>query len=59
MSIPDWLLEIFAGVTLLVAAVSAGHLAVARAWTRRGTVDADIALSHLLMAPVLTSPKPP
>jgi hypothetical protein len=38
MSIPDWLLEIFAGVTLWVAAVSAGHLAVARAWTHRGAV---------------------
>jgi len=49
MSIPDWLLETFAVVMLLVAAVSAGHLAVAHAWTRRGTVNADIALSHLLM----------
>ena len=49
MSIPDWLLETFAVVMLLVAAVSAGHLAVAHAWTRRGTVDADIALSHFLM----------
>ena len=49
MTIPDWLLEIFAGVALWVAAVSAGHLVVVRAWTRRGAVDADIALSHLLM----------
>ena len=34
---------------LLVAAVSAGQLAVARAWTRSGARDADIAGSHLLM----------
>ena len=34
---------------LLVAAVSAGQLVVARAWTRAGARDADIALSHLLM----------
>jgi hypothetical protein len=49
MSIPQWLLEIFAGVTLLAAAMSAGHLAVARAWIHRGAVDADIALIQLLL----------
>jgi hypothetical protein len=49
MSIPGWLLEIFAGVTLLAAAMSAGHLAVARAWIHRGAVDADIALFQLLL----------
>ncbi|HXL91351.1 MAG TPA: DUF5134 domain-containing protein [Streptosporangiaceae bacterium] len=49
MSIPDWLLEIFAGVTLLVAAMSAGQLAVARAWIHRGAADADITLFHLLL----------
>jgi hypothetical protein len=49
MSIPGWLLEIFAALTLLVAAMSAGHLAVARAWIRRGAVDADIILFHLLL----------
>jgi hypothetical protein len=49
MSTPDWLLEIFAGVTLWVAAMSAGHLAVARAWIHRGAVDADIVLFHLLL----------
>ena len=49
MSIPAWILDIFAAVMLLVAAVSAGQLAVARAWTRAGVRDADIAGSHLLM----------
>jgi hypothetical protein len=49
MSIPGWLLEIFAGVTLVIAALSAGQLAVMRAWTRPGRVNADIALSQLLM----------
>ena len=49
MSIPGWILDIFAAVMLLVAAVSAGQLAVARAWTRAGMSDADIAGSHLLM----------
>lgn len=49
MSIPGWILDIFAAVMLMVAAVSAGQLAVARAWTRHGAADADIAGSHLLM----------
>ena len=49
MSIPAWILDIFAAVMLLVAAVSAGQLVVARAWTRAGARDADIAGSHLLM----------
>ncbi len=49
MSIPAWILDIFAAVMLLVAAVSAGQLTVARAWTRAGMRDADIAGSHLLM----------
>ena len=49
MSIPAWILDIFAAVMLLVAVLSAGQLAVARAWTRRGAADADIAISHLLM----------
>ena len=49
MSIPGWILDIFAAVMLLVAAVSAGQLVVARAWTRAGMRDADIAGSHLLM----------
>ena len=49
MNIPAWILDIFAAVMLLVAGVSAGQLAVARAWTRAGARDADIAGSHLLM----------
>src|SRR5271166_2002368 len=49
MNIPGWILDVFAAVMLLVAAVSAGQLAVARAWTRAGARDADIAGSHLLM----------
>jgi Domain of unknown function (DUF5134) len=49
MSIPDWLLEILAVVALSVAAMSAGQLAVTRAWIHRGAVDADIALFHLLL----------
>jgi len=49
MSTPAWILEIFAAVMLLVAEVSAGQLVMARAWTRRGGTDADIAVSQLLM----------
>jgi hypothetical protein len=49
MSTPTWILEIFAAVMILVAEVSAGQLTVARAWTRRGGTDADIAVSQLLM----------
>jgi hypothetical protein len=49
MSAPAWILETFAAVMLLVAEVSAGQLVTARAWTRRGGTDADIAVSHLLM----------
>jgi hypothetical protein len=50
MSTPAWVLEIFAVVMLLVAEVSAGQLAVARAWTRRGDADAGLAASRLLTA---------
>ncbi len=49
MSTPAWILEIFAAIMILVAEVSAGQLVIARAWTRRGGADADIAVSHLLM----------
>ncbi len=49
MTIPAWILDIFATVMLLVAAVSAGQLAVARPWRRGGAADADITVSHLLM----------
>jgi Domain of unknown function (DUF5134) len=47
--IPAWILDIFAAVMLVVAAVSAARLAAARPW-RRGTVLADIDVAHLLMA---------
>ena len=40
MSIPAWILDIFAAVMLLVAAVSAWVLVVARAWTCAGARDA-------------------
>lgn len=49
MSTPAWILEIFGGVMILVAELSAGQLVVARAWARRGSADADIAVSRLLM----------
>lgn len=49
MSIPAWILEIFAAIMILVAEVSAGHLTVTCAWTRRGGGDAGIAVSRLLM----------
>jgi hypothetical protein len=48
MSTPAWILEIFGGVMILVAELSAGQLVAARAWTRRGSADADIAVSRLL-----------
>jgi len=50
--IPSWILDIFAAIMLVVAAVSAARLVVARPW-RRGTrraALADIDLAHLLMA---------
>ena len=49
--IPSWILDIFAAIMLVVAAVSAARLVVARPW-RRGTrraALADIDLAHLLM----------
>jgi hypothetical protein len=49
MSTPAGIPEIFAAIMILVAEVSAGQLVVARAWTRRGGTDADIAISYLLM----------
>jgi nitrite reductase/ring-hydroxylating ferredoxin subunit len=49
MSTPAWILEIFAAVMILVAEASAGQLVMARAWTRHGGTDADIAISRLLM----------
>ena len=49
---PSWILDIFAALMLVVAAVSAGRLVVAQPW-RRGAqraVLADIDVAHLLMA---------
>jgi hypothetical protein len=47
--IPSWILEIFAAVMLVVAALSAARLVAARPW-RRGAALADIDVAHLLMA---------
>jgi Domain of unknown function (DUF5134) len=49
MSVPAWLLDIFAAVMLGVAAVSAARLAIAWRAGRRSDPDADIDVSHLLM----------
>jgi len=46
---PSWILDIFAALMLVVAAVSAGRLVVAQPW-RQGAALADIDLAHLLMA---------
>jgi hypothetical protein len=54
MSTPAWILGIFAAVMLLVAEVSASQLVIARAWTRRGGTNADIAVSQLLMGIAMT-----
>jgi hypothetical protein len=49
--IPPWILDIFAAIMLLVAAVSAARLAAARPWrTGRRAALTDIDLAHLLMA---------
>jgi Domain of unknown function (DUF5134) len=48
MITPSWILDILAAVMLLVAAVSASRLAVARPWAGL-TGDADIDIAHLLM----------
>jgi len=50
--IPSWILDIFAAIMIVVAAVSAGRLIAARPWqqrTRRAAL-ADIDVAHLLMA---------
>jgi Domain of unknown function (DUF5134) len=48
---PAWILDIFAAIMLVVAAVSAARLAVARPWQQGTRVAlADIDASHLLMA---------
>jgi|HubBroStandDraft_6_1064221.scaffolds.fasta_scaffold403062_1 hypothetical protein len=48
MSTPAWILGIFAAIMIVVAEVSAGQLVIARAWTRRGGADADIAVFQVL-----------
>ena len=46
---PAWILDLLAAVMLLVAAVSAARLVVARPW-RHGSVIIDTDIAHLLMA---------
>jgi Domain of unknown function (DUF5134) len=50
--IPSWILDIFAAIMLVVAAVSAARLVAARPWQRgaRRAALADIDVAHLLMA---------
>ena len=45
---PDWILDIFAAIMLVVAAVSAARLVAARPW-QPGAVVTDTDISHLLM----------
>jgi len=45
---PSWILDILAGLMLLVAAISAGRLVAARPWAG-SPGDADIDVAHLLM----------
>jgi uncharacterized protein DUF5134 len=48
---PAWILDIFAAIMLVVAAVSAARLVAARPWRGgRGAALADIDVAHLLMA---------
>ena len=47
--IPAWILDVFAAVMLVVAAVSAARLVAARPW-RPGAVVLDTDVAHLLMA---------
>jgi len=50
--IPSWILDTFAAIMLVVAAVSAARLVAARPWQRgaRPAALADIDVAHLLMA---------
>ena len=45
---PAWILDIFAAIMLVVAAISAARLVAARPW-QRGAVITDTDISHLLM----------
>jgi hypothetical protein len=46
---PAWILDIFAALMVVVAAVSAARLVAARPW-QRGSVVTDTDIAHLLMA---------
>jgi hypothetical protein len=46
---PAWILDLLAALMLVVAAVSAARLVVARPW-RRGSVIVDTDITHVLMA---------
>ena len=53
MTTPAWILDIFAALMLVVAAVSAARLVAARPWVSGGAAAgpaADIDVAHLLMA---------
>ena len=50
MMTPAWILDIFAAVMLVVAAVSAARLVAARPWQHGSVVLADTDIAHLLMA---------
>jgi hypothetical protein len=49
MMTPAWILDVFAALMLMVAAVSAARLSMARQW-RGGLATADVDVAHLLMA---------
>jgi hypothetical protein len=49
MMTPAWILDVFAALMLVVAAVSAARLSMARQW-RGGLATADVDVAHLLMA---------
>ena len=50
MTIPAWILDVFAAVMLAVAAASAARLAARRPWRRdRGAAVTDVDVAHLLM----------
>jgi hypothetical protein len=54
MTTPAWILDIFAALMLVVAAVSAARLVAARPWVRGGAAAGpagpDVDVAHLLMA---------
>ena len=50
MMTPAWILDVFAALMLVVAAVSAARLAVMRPWPAGRLAAADVDVAHLLMA---------